>query len=77
TPIQGNRGMPDLVIVGPGGVLYPELKSASGSLDADQRRWRDALLAAGQRWRLYRPEHWLAGEIERDLKALAKGDNHA
>jgi len=76
TPIQGTRGFPDLAIAGPGGLLLPETKSASGSLDADQRRWRDVLLASGQRWRLWKPQQWLSGEIQEELQALAKETNH-
>lgn len=73
TPIQGRRGFPDLAVVGRGGLLLPELKSDTGSLDADQRTWRDVLLAAGLRWRLWRPTHWLNGTIQAELEALAKG----
>jgi hypothetical protein len=74
TPIQGTRGFPDLVIAGPGGVIYPETKDATRGLDEDQRQWRDVLVASGQRWRLWRPQQWLSGEIRAELEALAKGD---
>jgi hypothetical protein len=74
TPIQGTRGFPDLAIAGPGGLLLPETKSTTGSLDPDQRRWRDVLLASGQPWRLWRPQQWLSGQIRAELEALAKGE---
>lgn len=73
TPIQGDRGFPDLVIVGADRVLYPELKSDSGSLDADQRMWRDRLRSAGAGWVLWRPRDWRDGTIPAVLTALAKG----
>lgn len=73
TPIQGDRGFPDLVIAGDADVLYPELKNATGTLDADQRRWRDKLGPTG-RWRLWRPEHWFSGEIRAELEALSRGE---
>lgn len=74
TPIQGRRGFVDLVIAGAGGVLFPELKDEISYPDRDQRAWRDVLLASGQRYRLWRPRHWLSGEIRAELEALAKGE---
>jgi hypothetical protein len=59
TAVQGDgKGFPDLVLVGPGGVLWRELKNATNGLDADQRLWRDALIAAGANWALWRPKDW-------------------
>ena len=67
----------------PGPPIYAELKDARGKLTEGrfdlhrgsrgawirgQTEWRDALLAAGQRWVLWRPADWLSGEIERVLK---------
>jgi hypothetical protein len=53
-------GFQDLVLCheGRGLTIFPELKSESGRLSKDQERWRDALLAAGQDWRLWRPSDW-------------------
>lgn len=73
TPIQGDRGFPDLVLVGRW-VVYPELKSERGTLDADQKRWRDRLLAIGADWRVWRPRDWFSGAIREELEALAKGE---
>lgn len=75
TPVQGHgKGFPDLVVVGPGGVLYRELKSDRGSLTADQREWLTALTAAGVDADVWKPAHWHGGQILHQLKCLARGD---
>lgn len=77
TPIAGNRGFPDLVLIGPfGGILWRELKSQRGRLDPAQVVWGDRLRAGGGDWDVWRPDDWLSGRIERELKALAKGAAH-
>lgn len=57
TPIQGHAGFPDVVMVH--GELqrtvYAELKKEGQYLKPEQKEWRDALLAAGQEWYLWRP----------------------
>jgi len=55
TPVQGHNGFVDLVLARRGVVLMPEIKSAEGSLDPEQRLWRDAI---GAQWRLWRPADW-------------------
>lgn len=78
TAVQGDgKGFPDLVLVGGRRLAFRELKSARGQLDADQRRWRDYLLDAGQDWALWRPAEWSSGAIPAELKALSKGEVHA
>lgn len=39
TPMQGNPGFPDLVLVRPPRVLFVELKSEKGKLSEHQRDW--------------------------------------
>ena len=51
----GNRGFPDLVLVGHGQVLFRELKRHNGTLSEFQEMWRDALLAAGADWDCWWP----------------------
>lgn len=50
-----SKGWPDLVIVGPGGVLWAEVKTARGRLEPGQWAWGDRLLAAGQWWVVWGP----------------------
>ncbi len=61
-------GLPDLIMVKPPRAVFAELKTASGRLRADQRRWLDALGACpGVETYLWRPSDWPA--IERTLLA--------
>lgn len=50
-------GFPDLVLVRER-VLWLEVKTETGQASASQLDWRDALLAAGQDYRLVRPSDW-------------------
>jgi len=56
---RSERGFPDLVLVRQV-VLYRELKTMTGRLSLDQRRWRDALQGANEDWDLWRPSDWPA-----------------
>lgn len=51
------KGFPDLVLV-KDRVLYRELKAAGGKLTPEQRAWGDALLKAGQDWKVWTPDDW-------------------
>jgi hypothetical protein len=52
------RGFPDLVIIGAGGVVFAELKSARGRLTTSQRLWGYRLTASGQRFEVWRPRDY-------------------
>lgn len=43
TPIQGHKGLPDLILAKDGRVVFIELKGDGGSLQAEQREWARAL----------------------------------
>lgn len=68
---RSQPGFPDLVIVGSGGVLYRELKTDKGRVSPDQTYWMQALLAAGQDARVWRPSQWPV-EIRNELSALGR-----
>lgn len=68
---RSNPGFPDVVAVGARGVLYRELKTATGRVSKMQRYWLDTLSAAGQDAGVWRPEDW-PDRITRELRALAR-----
>lgn len=70
---RDNAGFPDLVIVGPGGVVFAELKSRTGRVSAAQEHWNLALLMAGQEAFIWRPEDWAT--IEAKLKSISVRHN--
>lgn len=73
TPVQADgKGYPDLTIVGPGGVLFRELKSATGKLSPEQAVWMYKLNEAGADVGRWRPADLTSGRIERELRALRK-----
>jgi hypothetical protein len=57
TPVGADgKGFVDLVLVHQRrGVIFAELKAASGRLEPAQQKWRSVLLAADADWRLWRP----------------------
>jgi hypothetical protein len=63
TPLQGNKGCPDLILARTGRVLLVELKSQRGRLSVDQAAWLGAL---GRNGRLWRPRDWPA--IQNELR---------
>lgn len=73
TAVAGDgKGFVDTVIVGPGGVLFRELKSAEGRLTREQADWGAALILAGQNWDTWYPSDWTpdGGRIRDELEAL-------
>lgn len=56
TPIQGYAGFPDLVLAHPRGVIFAELKSATGRIRPEQERWLETLMSAGAEVYVWRPE---------------------
>lgn len=65
-----NPGFPDLFIVGPGGAVAAELKTARGQLRREQRDWLLDLARAGVTAECWRPADW--PHIETTLRKLAR-----
>jgi len=64
TPVQGDVGFPDLVLVRDGRIVFAELKSERGRLSAAQKDWLGELRKAAA-WcgvsvvvELWRPSDW-------------------
>jgi hypothetical protein len=55
SPVQGDQGLPDLILGRNGEVIFIEVKSDTGKLSDDQKKWIDAL--AGRVY-LARPSNW-------------------
>lgn len=70
TPIQGAAGFPDLVIAGRRGVLYRELKTATGRVSPGQANWHNRLLVAGADIGVWRPVDLRSGRINDELGAI-------
>lgn len=69
TAVEGNgAGFPDLVIAGPRGVLFRELKRAKTNLTPQQKEWAMALAAAD--FAVWRPTDLASGRITRELRSL-------
>lgn len=55
TPLQGDRGFPDLVLARDGEVLHVELKLDGSYLRPDQKLWQAAM---GDQFEVWRPSDW-------------------
>jgi hypothetical protein len=64
-------GFPDLVIAGPGGILYRECKGRDGVLQPNQRQWGSVITRAGGNWRVWRPRDLTGHAIMNELLAIA------
>ncbi|NHI19925.1 VRR-NUC domain-containing protein [Phycicoccus endophyticus] len=67
---RSNPGSPDLVIAGRRGVLYRELKTATGRLSRAQDEWLSTLVLAGANAAVWRPEDWPV-RIHREIRAVS------
>lgn len=68
TAVQGQKGFPDLVLARDGRVLFRELKTTKGKPTVDQEIWLEALGDLGAIWR---PQQWLDGTIQHELRRTA------
>lgn len=59
THVQGHVGFPDLVMAHPKrGVIFAELKSDNGRVDAAQKDWHVVLSTADAEVHVWRPGDW-------------------
>lgn len=64
-------GFTDLVIVGPGGVAFVELKSSYGYLRYEQKDVRRRLIEAGATYLLWTPQELREGTVDEWLEYLS------
>lgn len=64
------KGFPDLVLVGIDDVLFVELKTSNGKMSPAQTQWRYSIIAAGQRFEIWRPSDLSNGIIEAIISNL-------
>lgn len=55
TPLQGDKGCPDVILARRGVVILAELKSETGKATPEQRQW---LTQLGDHGHLWRPQDW-------------------
>jgi hypothetical protein len=56
---KSKEGFPDLVICGPGGVIFAELKTEKGKVSKAQDEWLSALSVASMLAVVWRPSDWV------------------
>ena len=73
TPVAADgKGYPDLTAVGPGGVIWRELKTERGRLSPEQCLWIERLTEAGADVAVWRPKDLASGLVAATLARLAK-----
>ncbi|HET6303831.1 MAG TPA: hypothetical protein VFG80_03550 [Myxococcota bacterium] len=68
TPLQGDKGWPDLALCGRGRFLVRELKVGRGTLSAEQAEWIRELEGAGVDVGVWTDSDWHAGLVEAELR---------
>ena len=68
--IQGDPGLPDLVLRGEYRLIWRELKCDGTELRRDQGAWRWRLTSAGQDYAEWVPGDWRSGQIQAEITAL-------
>lgn len=69
---RGQRGHPDMIIAGPGGILYRELKAPTRKPTPQQADWGWVLRATGADWAIWRPIDLESGRIETELREIGQ-----
>jgi hypothetical protein len=68
---RSNPGWPDMVIVGPRGMIIRELKTEKGKVSHDQEQWLCDLAAVGLDVGVWRPSDW-PDTVMAELQQVAK-----
>jgi len=68
--IQGDPGLPDMLLLGEHRLAWRELKCDGTRLRADQRRWKWRLESAGEDYAEWVPGDWASGQIAAEITAL-------
>lgn len=66
------EGMPDLILVGFGRVLFIELKKQTGKQSRSQYLWAYELQRANAEYYLWRPRDWQNGTVDKILASRPK-----
>jgi hypothetical protein len=67
---HGTPGMPDFIIVGPGGVSWREAKPDGRHPRGGQVAWKYGLIVAGQEWGVWTPADLKSGLVRARLETL-------
>jgi hypothetical protein len=67
--VVSSKGFPDLVIVGPMGTVFAELKSQTGTVSTEQKEWLALLARSNDHVYVWRPEDW--DYVQQVLKQVA------
>jgi hypothetical protein len=70
---KGDRGAPDLLLVGHFGAAWVEVKTGSATLDPGQTTWKHALRAAGQEHHVIREPDLHNGQVNWLLDLVSLG----
>lgn len=63
-------GYPDLTLVGTRGLMFRELKTATGRLTKHQQDWGASLRRASADWDVWRPRDLRRGRVLAELRAI-------
>jgi hypothetical protein len=70
SPRGSDKGYPDWTLAG-SSMLFAEDKDSSAKLRPEQTQWRDSILAAGQRFEVWRPRDFTSGAVASAIASIA------
>lgn len=71
---QGDKGQPDLVVAGPFGTAWIEVKMPGDQLKPAQTTWRHMLTAGGQEYHVVGPADLVDGSVDWILRDIGRQD---